>query len=371
MGVTYENDTLDTKPAPSLEYTIVAVGLPLLIFIIGLAGNILVIVVIVRRRSLQTPTNCYLLSLCFADCILLLSSNLPTIPEPLLPAEDWPYGSFMCTLCVFLGYLGANVSSLSIGAFTVERYIGICHSLKAQTICTVSRARRIILALWTIAVLYCSPWFALAKVVPTYRNNTLVYSCTYTLKRYYYGIYYVFDFLVFYVVPLGLSSVLYFFMIRLLLKDGAPRTHEDRFLRHRSRGVVARMQVVRMLIVVMVLFGTLWLPYRIVVVYNSFQEKLQLRDSWFWLFCRTMVFVNSAINPIIYNMLSVKFRQAFRNIICKDKERVSFNQGLDTSLQLSRMSRKSSRYSFTAEMLMNGRIVQEERPVPWTRSFTR
>ncbi|XP_062606185.1 thyrotropin-releasing hormone receptor-like [Saccostrea cucullata] len=249
MGVTYENDTLDTKPIPSLEYTIVAVGLPLLIFIIGLAGNILVIVVIVRRRSLQTPTNCYLLSLCFADCILLLSSNLPTIPEPLLPAEDWPYGSFMCTLCVFLGYLGANVSSLSIGAFTVERYIGICHSLKAQTICTVSRARRIILALWTIAVLYCSPWLALAKVVPTYRNNTLVYSCTYTLKRYYYGIYYVFDFLVFYVVPLGLSSVLYFFMIRLLLKDGAPRTHEDRFLRHRSRGVVARMQV-RLLILI-------------------------------------------------------------------------------------------------------------------------
>lgn len=77
-------------------------------------------------------------------------------------------------------------------------------------------------------------------------------------------------------------------------------------------------QVVRMLIVIVVLFGTLWLPYRIVVVYNSFQDNLlQFKDSWFWLFCRTMVFINSAINPIVYNMLSVKFRRAFRDIVCK------------------------------------------------------
>lgn len=246
MGDIFDNVTMDTRPGPSLEYTVVAVGLPLVIFIIGLAGNVLVITVIVRRRSLQTPTNCYLLSLCVADCILLLSSNLPTIPEPLLPAEDWPYGSFMCTLLVFLGYLGANVSSLSIGAFTVERYIGICHSLKAQTICTVSRARRILFVLWTVAVLYCSPWLALAKVVPSYRNGTVVHSCTYTLKRRYYGIYYAFDFVMFYVVPLVLSSVLYVLMIRLLLKDIAPRSTEHRCLQgrpSRSRGVAARMQV--------------------------------------------------------------------------------------------------------------------------------
>lgn len=75
-----------------------------------------------------------------------------------------------------------------------------------------------------------------------------------------------------------------------------------------------------MLIVIVVLFGTLWLPYRIVVVYNSFQDSLlQFKDSWFWLFCRTMVFINSAINPIVYNMLSVKFRRAFRDIVCKGK----------------------------------------------------
>lgn len=50
------------------------------------------------------------------------------------------------------------------------------------------------------------------------------------------------------------------------------------------------------------------------------------------------------------------------------KERGMFNDGLDTSLRLSRMS---TRYSFTADMLMNGRIIQQERPFPWIRSYTR
>ncbi|XP_056019913.1 thyrotropin-releasing hormone receptor-like isoform X3 [Ostrea edulis] len=365
MGDIFDNVTMDTRPGPSLEYTVVAVGLPLVIFIIGLAGNVLVITVIVRRRSLQTPTNCYLLSLCVADCILLLSSNLPTIPEPLLPAEDWPYGSFMCTLLVFLGYLGANVSSLSIGAFTVERYIGICHSLKAQTICTVSRARRILFVLWTVAVLYCSPWLALAKVVPSYRNGTVVHSCTYTLKRRYYGIYYAFDFVMFYVVPLVLSSVLYVLMIRLLLKDIAPRSTEHRCLQgrsSRSRGVAARMQVVRMLIVIVVLFGTLWLPYRIVVVYNSFQDNLlQFKDSWFWLFCRTMVFINSAINPIVYNMLSVKFRRAFRDIVCK-AEKLAKREA-STSLDVK------SRYIDIKQLFGSGDLDRSERDMGFLGSM--
>lgn len=100
MDESSENVTLDTRAGPSLEYTVMAVGLPLVIFIIGFAGNILVITVILKRRSLQTPTNCYLLSLCVADCILLISSNLPTIPEP-LSGRKIGLTDLLCARCAF------------------------------------------------------------------------------------------------------------------------------------------------------------------------------------------------------------------------------------------------------------------------------
>lgn len=51
------------------------------------------------------------------------------------------------------------------------------------------------------------------------------------------------------------------------------------------------------------------------LVYNSF-AKQRYMELWFLMFCKTMIFVNSAINPILYNALSVKFRRAFKKMLC-------------------------------------------------------
>lgn len=73
------------------------------------------------------------------------------------------------------------------------------------------------------------------------------------------------------------------------------------------------LQVTKMLAVVVVLFAALWMPYRTLVVVNSFLDPAYL-DSWFLLFCRICIYLNSAINPVIYNAMSQKFRAAFRKI---------------------------------------------------------
>ena len=75
-----------------------------------------------------------------------------------------------------------------------------------------------------------------------------------------------------------------------------------------------------MLAVVVGMFATLWMPYRVYVVYNSF-AKQRYQDLWFLLFCRIMVYMNSAINPILYNAMSVKFRRAFKRLLYCGKGR--------------------------------------------------
>ena len=55
-----------------------------------------------------------------------------------LPLQ-WVWGSVGCTLMIYLQYLGIDASALSLTAFTVERYIAICHPMKAKSICTISR----------------------------------------------------------------------------------------------------------------------------------------------------------------------------------------------------------------------------------------
>ncbi|KAJ8400536.1 hypothetical protein AAFF_G00393050 [Aldrovandia affinis] len=81
-----------------------------------------------------------------------------------------------------------------------------------------------------------------------------------------------------------------------------------------NRGAVSsRKQVTKMLAVVVVLFALLWMPYRTLVVVNSLMDPPYL-NTWFLLFCRMCIYTNSAINPVIYNLMSQKFRAAFRKL---------------------------------------------------------
>jgi len=102
-------------------YRVVGSLLVGVIFVVGLVGNALVIAVVTRTRSMHTPTNWYLVSLALADIILLVAAPLPTLVEYHLLVDEWVFGRVGCSAMVFMQYLGVNVSSLSITAFTVER----------------------------------------------------------------------------------------------------------------------------------------------------------------------------------------------------------------------------------------------------------
>ena len=82
-------------------------------------------------------------------------------------------------------------------------------------------------------------------------------------------------------------------------------------------------QVVKMLVVVVASFATLWLPYRAYVVYNSFARR-RYKNRWFLLCCRLAVYINSAINPLLYNAMSTKFRLAFTSLLCRRSGNIFF-----------------------------------------------
>lgn len=180
----------------------------------------MVVIVVTRTRSMKTPTNCYLVSLSIADMMVLVAAIPNEILSYYLLGDEWIWGRIGCALFIFLQYLGINASSLSITAFTVERYIAICHPMKAQKMCTVHRAKRIIVCVWCFAFTYCSPWLFLTKTEPIYyKGYTEIETCTFSLPRKYYLGYFFADLVLFYVLPLLLSCVLYGLIARILFND--------------------------------------------------------------------------------------------------------------------------------------------------------
>ncbi|XP_077453729.1 thyrotropin-releasing hormone receptor [Stigmatopora argus] len=311
---------LSRMPQNPLEEQVVTIFLTLLICGPGIAGNIMVVLVVFRTKHMVTPTNCYLVSLAMADLLVLLTAGLPNISDVV---AYWIYGYAGCVCITYLQYLGINVSSCSITAFTIERYIAICHSIKAQLICTVSRAKKIIAAVWIFTALYCIMWFFLVDTDETVYTDGVVVTCGYRVSRSFYMPIYFLDFTLFYVIPLALAMVLYGLIARILFMSPLPSHLHDRGSVHRGRSgntkkvhrgaVSTRKQITKMLAAVVILFAILWLPYRTLVVLNSFYDP-PYHNTWFLLFCRMCIYTNSAINPIVYNLMSQKFRAAFKKL---------------------------------------------------------
>ncbi|XP_078257687.1 thyrotropin-releasing hormone receptor-like [Rhinoraja longicauda] len=312
-------------PEDTIQYKAVSVLLVLAICGTGIVGNVMVVLVVLTGRHMRTPTSYYLLSLAVADLMVLVAAGLPNISDSLV--EQWIYGHVGCLGITYLQYLGINTSSCSITAFTVERYIAICHPMKAKYICTVSRAKKIIAFLWFITSFYCTLWFFLVDLNVDSRRNV---ACGYKVSRNLYLPIYFIDFAIFYVIPLIVATVLYGLIGRVLFLSPLPKkvnagpeqwkqchaperigTHSASWT---SKGSIScRKQITKMLAVIVVLFGLLWMPYRTIVVVNSFMDK-QYENIWFLLFCRVCIYANSATNPIIYNLMSQKFRSAFKKL---------------------------------------------------------
>ncbi|KAL2079918.1 hypothetical protein ACEWY4_023711 [Coilia grayii] len=352
---TVKNQTLPPWTDHSIEYKVVSSVLVFVICVLGIIGNTMVILVVLTTKHMRTPTNCYLVSLAVADLMVLTAAGLPNIADSIY--GSWVFGHYGCLCITYFQYLGINASSCSITAFTIERYIAICHPIKAQFLCTLSRAKKIILLVWGLTSLYCVLWFYLSDTVETVYQDVTIISCAYKMKRSVYMPIYFFDFGIFFVVPLTLATILYGLIARILFLN--PMTFEKTANGKNNVGkgntvgkqkksshcsnttATSRRQVTKMLAVVVILFALLWMPYRTLVVVNSFLEQAYL-DTWFLLFCRSCIYLNSAVNPVIYNAMSQKFRAAFRKLcLCGRKGSatkgtysvaLTYSAGKDTSM---------------------------------------
>ena len=231
----------------SYIYRIIGTAFQGVIFVIGVIGNVMVVIVVAKNRNMATPTNCYLVSLAVADCVVLISAVPQEIVSYYLIGNQWIWGEVGCAGLIFLQHLGINASSLSLTAFTVERYIAICHPMKAQTVCTVERAKKITLVVWVTAICYCCPWLFLTKVQPmNYDVDYPTQECTFKLSREQYLYYYLLDIIVFYVIPLILSCVLYSLIAKILFNSQVGKNNSTTIVngyQDSKRSLQARVQV--------------------------------------------------------------------------------------------------------------------------------
>lgn len=118
--------------------------------------------------------------------------------------------------------------------------------------------------------------------------------------------------ILFFFVPLLILMILYSIIVRNLIRDTSSATNSSELYHNR-----ARRQVILMLLTVVFSFFVCLAPFKILTFYIIVAPEKQVDDidkEIFYnllYFSRNMFYLNSAVNPILYNLMSSRFRHGF------------------------------------------------------------
>ncbi|WAR24521.1 OX2R-like protein [Mya arenaria] len=272
----------------------------LVVFVVGMTGNILVCYSAWCSRSLKTVTNIFLVNLAVADILVLLICLPATVITDVM--QSWFLGIIMCKLTVYLQRVSVFVSVLTLTSISVERYLAICHPLRYHG--SYFKTKPIIAVIWIVSLATPSvdfynmilvhdseipeslrPWLTVCG--PRDENIEMEFN--------------MFLVVVFFFIPLVIMSYTY----GKIAKESA------------IEYLQVRRRTAKMLIVVVITFGLCYLPIYVLNIARYTNALDGLRGNRVAVLCmywtaRFLCYFNSAVNPVIYNFMSVKFRKQFK-----------------------------------------------------------
>ncbi|XP_036741016.2 alpha-1D adrenergic receptor [Manis pentadactyla] len=328
----------------------VGVGVFLAAFILtAVAGNLLVILSVACNRHLQTVTNYFIVNLAVAD--LLLSATVLPFSATMEVLGFWAFGRAFCDVWAAVDVLCCTASILSLCTISVDRYVGVRHSLKYPAIMTERKAAAILALLWAVAlVVSVGPLLGWKEPVPPDER-----FCGITEEV---G-YAVFSSVCSFYLPMAVIIVMYCrvyvvarsttrsleagvkrergkaseVVLRIHCRgastgpDGAHGTRSAKGHTLRSSLSVRLLKFSRekkaakTLAIVVGVFVLCWFPFFFVLPLGSLFPQLKPSESVFkvifWL-----GYFNSCVNPLIYPCSSREFKRAFLRLLrCQCRRR--------------------------------------------------
>ncbi|XP_054110518.1 mu-type opioid receptor isoform X3 [Callithrix jacchus] len=287
--------------SPSMITAITIMALYSIVCVVGLFGNFLVMYVIVRYTKMKTATNIYIFNLALADA--LATSTLPFQSVNYLMGT-WPFGTILCKIVISIDYYNMFTSIFTLCTMSVDRYIAVCHPVKALDFRTPRNAKIVNVCNWIISSAIGLPVMFMATT--KYRQGSI--DCTLTFSHptwYWENLLKICVFIFAFIMPVLIITVCYGLMILRLksVRMLSGSKEKDRNLR----------RITRMVLVVVAVFIVCWTPIHIYVIIKAL---VTIPETTFqtvsWHFCIALGYTNSCLNPVLYAFLDENFKRCFR-----------------------------------------------------------
>nr|XP_018905595.1 PREDICTED: orexin receptor type 1-like isoform X1 [Bemisia tabaci] len=350
-------DRIKDYIAPS-PFEWVLIFMHMCVFVVGLVGNALVCVAVYRNRAMRTITNYFIVNLAVADFMVILFCLPPTVVWDV--TETWFMGTALCKIVLYIQTVSVAVSVLTLTFISIDRWYAICHPLKFKS--TTCRAKTAIVIIWIVSLILDCPELYVLETRPSRQMTMdLVYftQCEPTWSDEWETGYQIAKIVLLYTLPLLFMTVAYYQIIKVLWRSDnipghqetltvrvpipahadspqAPHSHQHGCFNNNSTAMStrrtfagsnseaqlkSRRKAAKMLVAVVAMFAICYFPVHLLnfVRYCGGRESLQqtsilaVMSSISHWFC----YFNSAVNPIIYNFMSGKFRREYKRAFLK------------------------------------------------------
>ncbi|XP_004614578.1 C-X-C chemokine receptor type 6 [Sorex araneus] len=263
------------------------------VFLCGLVGNSLVLIIYAFYQKLKSPTDMFLINLPLAD--LLFVCTLPFWAYA--GFHEWVFGNILCKLLLSIYTLNFYTSMLSLTCITVDRFMAVVKATKAYTQQTkrMTCGKATCLAVWAIALLVSLPQIIYAKVSHTdkgycgadeERLSTVVLATQMTLGFF---------------VPLLTMIICYSVIIKTLCQARG-------FHRHKS---------LKIIFLVVAMFLLTQTPFNLVKLIGSTSWEYSTMVSFHYAITVTesIAYLRACLNPVLYAFVGLKFRRNFCKLL--------------------------------------------------------
>ncbi|KAM9817599.1 leukotriene B4 receptor 1-like [Neosynchiropus ocellatus] len=292
-------------------------------FVVGVPGNVLVIWTIVTRVKQRSGTVLLILHLAVADLVVLVS--LPLWIYAL--ADSWVFGSVLCHAARGTILVCMYGSIFFITLMSAERYLAICRPFLMLHWKVSTLIRRSLVVLWLLAVA-----LGLTAVLtrPVDRNadpSEMCFSVDYSSVSQA-------------VTTLVLETVLGFVLPFITLVTCYCLV----MVKLRRIHLKSKQKSLSLVLAVVVVFMVCWLPHHVINTVDmfSFMGSHQRLPHGLGFSAGSLVFINSALNPLLYALFARNFQSHLREtrlvkLFMEMSRQDNPLEGREAQLQMSNM----------------------------------
>ncbi|XP_016379631.1 C-X-C chemokine receptor type 3-like isoform X2 [Sinocyclocheilus rhinocerous] len=269
---------------------------------VGLVGNGLVLVVLWKKRMSLNVTDVFILHLCLADILLLL-----TLPFWAVEAvKGWIFDTVLCKLTGALFKINFYCGIFMLSCISLDRYLSIVHAVQMYSRKKPMVTHCCCLMVWLFCLLLSIPdWKFLVATEDSRRQDK-----TQCVPDYQSGSWLLVTRLLYHILGFILPALIMLFCYSCILLR----------LRRGSQ-CMQKKRAIRVIIALVLAFFISWTPYNITLIVDTIQTNWTLNTSN-QTSCEsataldvaltatsTLGYLHCCVNPVLYAFVGVKFRQ--------------------------------------------------------------